>query len=83
MKLQEFIDASPKDPDLPRALVLLGRTYEAGGDGPAALDTPLGRRALLGAGQCFTALKQADSAIIVYKKLLAAKSVEPELADAA
>jgi TolA-binding protein len=164
-KLQEFIDASPRDPELPRALVLLGRTREAAGDGPGALelykrvesefpafqgaallgsarvllltgnseearllleravvagdaavtaeaayrlgeglrgagrhqqavesymtaayvapDTPLARRALLGAGQSFAALKQADSAIIVYKKLLAGKSVEPELADAA
>jgi tetratricopeptide (TPR) repeat protein len=48
-----------------------------------APDTPLARRALLGAGQSFTALKQPDSAIVVYKKLLAGKSVEPELADAA
>ena len=164
-KLQEFIDASPNDPELPRALLLLGRTHEAGGNGAAALDlytrvgreyptfqgaallgnarvlmvagnwdearplleramatgdpavvseaayrmgeglraagrhqqavesymmaayvapdTLLARRALLGAGQSFTALKQADSAVIVYKKLLAARSVEPELADAA
>ena len=164
-KLQEIIDASPTDPELPRALVLLGRTHEARSDGAAALDvykrvgsefpafegaallgnarvlllagnwdearpfleralgagdagvaaeaayrlgeglrgagrhqqavdsymtaayvapdTPLARRALLGAGQSFTALKQPDSAIIVYKKLLAGKSVEPEVADAA
>jgi TolA-binding protein len=164
-RLQEFIDASPSDPELPRALLLLGRTSEAGGDAAGALDvygrvardypafqgaallgnarvlmvagnwdearplleramgaedgavvseaayrmgeglraagrhqqavesymtavyvapdTPLARRALLGAGQSFTALKQADSAVIVYKKLLAGKSVEPELADAA
>jgi tetratricopeptide (TPR) repeat protein len=164
-RLQEFIDASPADPELPRALVLLGRVQEAGGDRAAALDlyrrvereypahrgaaflgnarvlllggnwdearplleravaagdaavaveaayrlgeglraaghhqqavesymtaayvapdTWLARRALLGAGQSFTALKQAESAIIVYKKLLAGKSVEPELADAA
>jgi TolA-binding protein len=164
-RLQEFIDTSPRDPELPRALILLGRAHEAGGDGAAALevyrrvgreypayegaallgsarvqllasnwaearplleravaagdapvaveatyrlgeglraagrfqeavesymtaayvapDTLLARRALLGAGQAFTALKQADSAIIVYKKLLAAKGVEPELADAA
>jgi len=46
-------------------------------------DTPFARRALLGAGQSFTALKQPDSAIIVYKKLLAGKSVEPDVADAA
>jgi TolA-binding protein len=164
-KLQEFVDSSPKDPELPRALLLLGRTSEAGGDNAAALDlykrverdypafqgaallgnarvllaasnwdearplleramaagdaavvceaayrtgeglraagrhqqaidaymtaayvapdTPLARRALLGAGQSFTALKQSDSAVIVYKKLLAGKAVEPELADAA
>jgi TolA-binding protein len=164
-KLQEIIDASPPDPEVPRALVLLGRTHEARGDRAAALDaydrvgreypafegaallgnvrvlllagnwdearplleraaeaedttvaveaayrlgeglsaaghhqqavdsymtaayvapdTPLARRALLGAGQSFTALKQPDSAIIVYKKLLAGKRVEPELADAA
>jgi TolA-binding protein len=164
-RLQEFIDASPSDPELPRALVLLGRTREAAGDGPGALDlykrvenefpafqgaallgsarvllltgnsedarqlleravvagdagvtaeaayrlgeglrgagrhqqavesymtaayvapdTPLARRALLGAGQSFAALKQADSAIIVYKKLLASKTLEPELAEAA
>ncbi len=48
-----------------------------------APDTPLARRALLGAGQSYTALKQSDSAVIVYKKLLAGKAVEPELADAA
>ncbi|HEV2055919.1 MAG TPA: tetratricopeptide repeat protein [Methylomirabilota bacterium] len=164
-KLQEIIDASPRDPELPRALILLGRTHEARGDGASALDvykrvgreypafegaallgnarvlllagnwdearplleravaagdaavaveaayrlgeglrgagrhqqavdsymtaayvapdTPLARRALLGAGQSFTALKQPDSAIIVYKKLLAGKSVEPDVADAA
>ena len=164
-KLQEFIDASPTDPEMPRALILLGRTYEARGDKAGALDaykrvdreypafeaatllgnarvhllagnwdearplleraleagdavvaveaayrlgeglratgrhqqavesymtaayvapdTPLARRALLGAGQSFTALKQPDSAIIVYKKLLAGKRVDSEVADAA
>ena len=164
-RLEEFIDASPRDPELPRALLLLGRTQEALGDGAAAAeqykrverdfpaqqtaaqlgsarvlllagnwdearpilerlmatgdpamaseaafrlgegyraagrhqpaveaymtavyvapDLPVARRALLGAGQSFRALKQNDSAVIVYKKLLASKSVEPELADAA
>jgi len=48
-----------------------------------APDLPLARRALLAAGQSFAALKQPDSAIIVYKKLLADKTVEPELADSA
>ena len=164
-RLQEFIDSAPTDADLPRALLLLGRTQEASGDGAAALeqykrvesdfpafqqaavlgharvlllagnwdearplleramakgdtpvaaeaayrlgegyraagrhqpaveafmtavyvapDLPTARRALLGAGQSFSALKQNNSAVIVYKKLLASKTVEPELADAA
>jgi TolA-binding protein len=164
-RLQEWIDASPKDPELPRALLLLARTQEASGDGAAALeqykrverdfpdqqaaallgnarvlmlagnwdearplleralaagdaavaseaayglgegyraagrhqpaveaymtavyvapDLPTARRALLGAGQSFSALKQRDSAVIVYKKLLAGKTVEPELAESA
>jgi TolA-binding protein len=41
------------------------------------------RRALLGAGRSFTALKQSDAAAIVYRKLLAASPVEPDLAAAA
>ena len=164
-RLQEIVDATPTDPELPRVLMLLGHTHEARGagapaldvykrmereypalEGPALLghgrvlllagnldealplleravavgdaglaveaayrlgeglrgagrhqlavdsymtaayiapDTPLARRALLGAGQSFTALKEPDSAIIVYKKLLAGKGVEPEVADAA
>jgi TolA-binding protein len=49
----------------------------------AAPDSIWARKALLGAGQSFTALKQADSAIIVYKKLLAASGVEPDLATTA
>ena len=48
-----------------------------------APDTTLGRRALFGAGQSFTALKQPDFAVIVYKKLLASSGIETELADAA
>src|SRR5262249_18351191 len=43
-------------------------------------DSVWARRALLGAGQSFTALKQPESATIVYKKLLAAAGVEPDLA---
>jgi len=46
-------------------------------------DSPWTRRALLGAGQAFSALKQNDSAVIVYRKLLAMSDVEPDLADAA
>ncbi|HSB42468.1 MAG TPA: tetratricopeptide repeat protein, partial [Methylomirabilota bacterium] len=48
-----------------------------------AADSPWARRALLGAGQAFTALKQNDAAVIVYRKLLATTGVEPDLADAA
>ncbi|HXJ82910.1 MAG TPA: tetratricopeptide repeat protein [Candidatus Methylomirabilis sp.] len=43
-------------------------------------DSVWARRALLGAGQSFIALKQPESAAIVYKKLLAAPGVEPDLA---
>jgi TolA-binding protein len=43
-------------------------------------DSVWARRALLGAGRSFVALKQPESAAIVYKKLLAASGVEPELA---
>ena len=43
-------------------------------------DSVWARRALLGAGQSFAALKQPESAAIVYKKLLATSGVEPELA---
>jgi TolA-binding protein len=46
-------------------------------------DSPWGRRALLGAGQSFAALRQPESAAIVYKKLMAASGVEPDLAAAA
>jgi hypothetical protein len=48
-----------------------------------APDSSWGRKALLGAGQSFAALKQNDSAVIVYKKLVTAKGVEPELAETA
>jgi TolA-binding protein len=45
--------------------------------------SPWSRRALVGAGQSFSALKQADLAAIVYRKLLAQSGVEPELGQAA
>ncbi len=48
-----------------------------------APDSPWARRALAGAGQSFAALKQRESAAIVYRKLLSATGVEPELAEAA
>ena len=46
-------------------------------------DSPWARRALVGAGQAFAALKQNDAAIIVYRKLLAMNGVEADLAEAA
>jgi TolA-binding protein len=46
-------------------------------------DSPWARRALVGAGQAFAALKQNDAAVIVYRKLLAMNGVEPDLAEAA
>jgi len=42
--------------------------------------TSWGQRALFGAGQSFTALKDSNSAASVYRKLLAQPGVEPELA---
>jgi tetratricopeptide (TPR) repeat protein len=48
-----------------------------------APDSAWGQRALLGAGQSFTALKQSDAAAIAYRKLATAKGADPELADAA
>ncbi len=46
-------------------------------------DSPWARRALVGAGQAFAALKQNDAAVIVYRKVLAINGVEPDLAEAA
>ena len=48
-----------------------------------APDSLWARRALVGAGQAFAALKQAEAAAIVYRKLLANSRAEPELAEAA
>jgi TolA-binding protein len=45
--------------------------------------SPWGRRALVGAGRSFAALKQPDSAAIVYRKLLVQSNVEPDLGQAA
>lgn len=42
-------------------------------------DSVWARRALLGAGQSFTALRQTDFAIIVYRKLLAQPDLDPDL----
>ena len=48
-----------------------------------APDSPWGRKALLGAGQSLASLRQNDSAVIVYRKLVAAKDAEPELVESA
>jgi TolA-binding protein len=48
-----------------------------------APDSAWARRALLGAGRSFAALKQNDAAAIVYRKLLASAALEPDLATAA
>ena len=72
----------------------LGEGYRGAGQQQAAVeaymtaaylapDSPWARRALAGAGQAFAALKQTDSAVIVYRKLLSGRGVEPELAAAA
>ncbi|HXL45923.1 MAG TPA: hypothetical protein VN977_04905, partial [Candidatus Binatia bacterium] len=68
--------------------------YQGEGDYPAAVEyfmtaayvapeSAPGRRALLGAAASLVALKQPDSAAIVYKKLLEQREVPSELADAA
>ena len=46
-------------------------------------ESPWGRKALLGAGQSFAALRQRDAAEIVYRKLAGAKDAEPELVETA
>jgi len=48
-----------------------------------APDTVWGRRGLLGAGRSFAALRQNDSAAIVYRKLLASSAGDSELESAA
>ena len=79
---------------IPEAAYRLGEGLRAAGKNDEAVeaymtaaylgpDSAWARRALLGAGQSFTALKQPEFAAIVYKKLLAASGVEPDLAAAA
>ena len=48
-----------------------------------APDTPAGRSGLLAAGACFVALKQNDSAEIVYKKLIAQKDAPADVLEKA
>ena len=91
--LQKGLDADDTT-TAAEAAFRLGEGYRATGQHAEAVqaymtaayiapDSSWSRRALLGAGQSLAALKQNDSAAIVFKKLVAAKGVEPELADAA
>jgi TolA-binding protein len=72
----------------------LGEGYRAAGQHAEAVqaymtaaylapDSPWGRKALLGAGQSLASLRQNDSAVIVYRKLVAAKDAEPDLVESA
>jgi tetratricopeptide (TPR) repeat protein len=72
----------------------IAQTYQGEGNPQAASEffmtaaylapeSAAGRRALLGAGQSFAALRQPDSAAIVYRKLLAQPDLPAELATAA
>ena len=72
----------------------IGQAYQGEGENLAAAeyfmtaayvapDSQTGRSALLGAGACFVALKQNDSAEIVYRKLLAQKDVPADVLEKA
>ena len=72
----------------------IAEAYQGEGDNMAAAeyfmtaayvapDSQAGRLGLLGAGTCFTALKQNDAAEVVYKKLLAQTGVPAELLERA
>ena len=92
-RLEEALDAS-EGSVASEAAFRLGEGYRAAGKTQDAVDMYLtaaylgpesswSRRALVAAGQGFAALKQKDSAVIVYRKVLAMPGVEPELADSA
>jgi tetratricopeptide (TPR) repeat protein len=72
----------------------IGEAYHGEGENLAAAeyfmtaayvapDSPAGRNGLLGAGTCFVALKQNDSAEIVYRKLLAQKDAPADVLEKA
>ena len=72
----------------------IAETYQSEGDQLAAAeyfmtaayvapDTPAGRNGLLGAGACFAALKQNDSAEVVYRKLIAQKDAPADVLEKA
>jgi TolA-binding protein len=73
---------------------VIGETYQGEGNNLAAAEyfmtaayaapaSPAGQRGLLAAGACFTALKQNDSAEIVYRKLIAQTGAPADLLEAA
>ncbi|MGH7278313.1 MAG: tetratricopeptide repeat protein, partial [Candidatus Rokuibacteriota bacterium] len=77
-----------------RAAVGMGETYQGEGEHLGAAEyfmtaayleptSPSGRQAHLGAARAFTALKQAEAAATVYRKLLAQPDLPADLADAA
>jgi len=72
----------------------IGEAYQGEGENLAAAEyfmtaayvapeTPAGRSGLLGAGACFTALKQTDSAAVVYNKLIAQKDAPADVVEKA
>jgi TolA-binding protein len=72
----------------------IGETYQGEGDNLAAAeyfmtaayvapDSQAGRSGLLGAATCFAALKQNDSAEVVYRKLLAQKDAPADVLERA
>ncbi len=86
--------ASPDEAAAVEAAFTLGEGFRARGAQEDAVEAYLtaaylapasawGRRALLGAGQSFAAVKQTEPAVIVLRKLLAQPDVEPELAQQA
>ena len=91
--LEPLMKAS--DPrEVAQAAQALGRSYQGENNHRAATEyymtaaylapeSPAGRQAMLGAAQSFVALKQPDSAAIMYRKLLAQTAVPPDVADAA
>jgi TolA-binding protein len=86
--------AGPDEATAVEAAFTLGEGFRARGTQEDAVEAYLtaaylapasawGRRALLGAGQSFAALKQTESAVIVLRKLLAQPELAPELAQQA
>jgi tetratricopeptide (TPR) repeat protein len=80
--------------EVAQAAQALGRSYQGEGNHQAAAEyfmtaaylapeSPAGRQAMLGAARSFAALKQPDSAAIVYRKLLAQSALPADVADAA